>query len=278
MVKKYITLEEADDFLAEPTFLPIAICGGLCPEWLKSNHYIFRLNKGDLEGVTTQAFATEIKKFRTYIVENVEEVCRILEQETSIARSEYSGPEELRRIYNFLEAVGAVYAGYWRKTHTEKEVIEFFNVYMQETLKRIAYIPEFAGGEVLSEMIAALIWDYLSRTTDIVVADIEKIDEEVMLALKDQKALLYDGKFYYFATRLFICICEPLLQTASETDLKRRLREENIIYCNSSDYTVKKTIVNVYGIPERPRFFWVYKDSISSPENLRLEDVYCQEE
>lgn len=279
VLKKYITLEEADDFLSEKDFLPIVICGGLFPDCLKSNRYIFRLREADLESIATQTFAMEIKKFRTYVIGNVEEVCRIFEeQKTSIARMKYSGAREQRSIYNFLLAVGAVYVGYWRRTHTEKEATEFFNAYVREMQKRLAHMPEFAGGDVLSEMLASLVWEYLYKIQNIVVADIEKMDEEVEAAIREQRVILYDEKFYYFPPALLMKICDPLLQTASETDLKRRLREKKIIYCNSADYTVKKTIVNVYGMPERKRFFWTYKDAMLSPDNLRLEDIYCQGE
>ena len=90
--------------------------------------------------------------------------------------------------------------------------------------------------------------------------------------------MLFDEAYYYFPVNLLTRICEPLLQTCSMPQLKRQLREESIIHCNSADYTVKKEVVLVYGVKETQRFIWVYKDKLLSPDNLRLEDVFANDE
>ena len=71
-------------------------------------------------------------------------------------------------------------------------------------------------------------------------------------------------------------ICKPLLATMSETELKKRLKSEGIIKCDSADYTSKKTICSEYDQKERIRLLWVYKEKILSPDNLQLEDVFTK--
>ena len=136
-------------------------------------------------------------------------------------------------------------------------------------------ISEFASGMELLEILSSLVWGNLYDNEDIFVADIEKINIAIYDALRENSAVLFDEKFYYFPPKLLINICQPLLETASEPELKRRLRDEGIIYCNSADYTVKKEIVNVYGAKERPRFILVKKEALLSLDNLMLEDVFA---
>lgn len=277
-MKKTVSEEEAIDFLFEKDFLPVIICGGLFPEYLQCNHYIFRLKGADIEYIMSQNFADEMLQFFTFVTDNVTEICRELKRlKNSIAVTEYAGVDEYRRIYNFFISVAVIYGAYLRVNQTERVVHDFFETYKNETMEQIERIQEFGSGVILSEMIASLVWQYLDGAKDVVLADLEELDTKADAAIRQERAILFDKKFYYFQPRLLMEICESLLQASSETDLKRRLREEGIIYCNSTDFTVKKVIYNVYGVSERKRFFWIYKEALLSPDNLRLEDIFVQE-
>ena len=178
-------------------------------------------------------------------------------------------------IFSVLAGIGAIYAAYLRKKYPERYVVDFLVKYIDETKKRLQDISEFASGMELLEILSSLVWGNLYDNEDIFVADIEKINIAIYDALRENSAVLFDEKFYYFPPKLLINICQPLLETASEPELKRRLRDEGIIYCNSADYTVKKEIVNVYGAKERPRFILVKKEALLSLDNLMLEDVFA---
>lgn len=277
-MKKGIVVDEVEDFLSEKGFLPIIVSGGLLPDYLREGHYIFRLKKTDLKNIKTEEFITEMKCFQTYVTGNVVEVCKTLEEsKSSIAVVEYEGEEKFRCIYNFLMGVGLVYATYLRKSKTERVVCDFLDDYKKETLERLSLIPEFATGEVLKETISSLVWGYLFEEDDTVITSLDNINTEAEMAIKESRVILFDEKRYCFSPKLLMRICKPLLQTVSETELKRRLKEEGIIYCNSADYTVKQNITNVYGITVRPRFFWVNKEALLSPDNLCIEDMFYQE-
>lgn len=278
IMKKSISEDEAVEFLSEKNFLPVIICGGLFPEYLQCNHYIFRLREADIEYIMSQNFADEMLDFFSFVTDNVTEICCELRRlENSIAVTEYAGAEEYRHIYNFFISVSIIYGAYLRVNQTERVVHDFFETYKNETMEQIKRIQEFGSGIILSEMITSLVWQYLDSAKDVILVDLEKLDAKADTAIRREKAIVFDKKFYYFPPRLFMKICESLLCTTSETDLKRKLRAEEIIYCNSADFTVKKSIYNVYGVSERKRFIWVYKDALLSPDNLCLEDIFLQE-
>lgn len=278
IMQKGLKEEKIVDFLFQRTFLPIFVVGGILPEYLKADRYIFRLKNEDVDEICGKKTASKIKGFYTYIVENVTEVCNILEKlEDSILLDEYEGNERI--AFSIFAGIGIIYATYLRQNHSERQVMDFLEKYIEETKARLQYMTEFACGVEISKMLASLVWDYIEDNREILIADIDEIDGKIYAALKSESVILFDYQYYYFPPKLLIKICQPLLETVSEPELKRRLRDEKIIYCNSADYTVKKDIVNVYGGKERPRFLWVSKDAILSPDNLRLEDVFdCDRE
>ena len=274
IMQKGLKEENVDNFLFQKSFLPILMVGGILPESLKSDRYNFRLKEKDVDEIYDEKMISKIVEFTDYIIENVKEVCAVLEKNSSsIFLTEYKGNEKI--IFSVLAGIGAIYAAYLRKKYPERYVVDFLVKYIDETKKRLQDISEFASGVELFEILSSLVWGNLYDNKDIFVADIEKINVAIYDALRENSAVLFDEKFYYFPPKLLINICQPLLETASEPELKRRLRDEGIIYCNSADYTVKKEIVNVYGAKERPRFILVKKEALLSLDNLMLEDVFA---
>lgn len=275
MLKNTMKEEEVIEFLSEQDFLPIVISGGIIPEYLKCDHYIFRLRGTDLENVCGEEFAKEIATFCRYIIENVAEVCKTLENlQSCIMMTEYKGSKMEKKVYSFFAGIGSIYAAYLRSYCSEIEVLVFLDAFMRETNQRLRQIKEFSSGEELSEMISSLVWGYFENHKDIFISSCKEVCGNVYQALKLQNAVLYDDKYYFFPTGLFAEICESLLQTSSGPELKRQLKEEGILYCNSRDYTVKKEFITVYGIKERMRMLWVHKEYLLSPEYLYLEDMF----
>lgn len=265
--------ETVERFLAQEAFLPVLVAGGVLPDYLRADRYILRLTKEDMDAVSGAEFAEEIKKFRNFLTQKVVDVCKVLERvKRSLLLEDYSGEKE--DFFTTCIAIGMVYAEYLRETEAERMVADFFSDFVIETRERINKMSEFASGEELAERLTSLVWDYFGAHPDVVLADREAVDGSVYKALKADSAVLFDEVYYYFPVNFFTRICEPLLQTSSAPQLKRQLREEAIIHCNSADYTVKKEVTLVYGVKETQRFIWAYKDRLLSPDNLRLEDVF----
>lgn len=269
--------EAVEEFLAQEGFLPVLVAGGVLPDYLRADRYIFRLTKEDVEYISRVEFAEEIKNFRKFMTQRVTDVCKVLERaKQSIPVEDYNG--EKADFFTTCIAVGMIFAEYLRETESERVVADFLRDFVIETKERIRKMPEFASGEELAERLSGLVWGYFEKNSKVVLADREAVDGKAYEALTKDSAILFDEVFYYFPVKLLTRICEPLLQTSSTLQLKRQLRDEEIIHCNSADYTVKKVVLLVYGVKETWRFIWVYKDKLLSPDNLRLEDVFANYE
>lgn len=273
--KKGMKEENMATFLFEQQFFPILVAGGILPDYLREDRYIFRIRKEDLEAVYSKQVKSKIAEFYLFLINNVEEVCMILSNlNTSILVTEYCGRESEKNIFSIFAGIGKIFAAFLRQTYSERKAIDFLNMYIQETKERLQQMKDFSSGEELTVTISYLVWEFLDNHKEIFVSNIREINELVYQALRDNSAILYDEDFYFFPPSLLMEICEPLLQTASEPELKRRLREDGIIHCNSADYTIKKNLYNVYGARECKRMIWVHKEHLYSAENLCLEDQF----
>lgn len=268
------TEPEVLDFLAEKDFLPVVICGGILPEYLRSAHYVFRVGKEDLAAIKSPEFAEDIGCFQNYILSHIPEICNnIGELESSIALEEYEDEEELKGIFSVFIGAARIYAMYLRQTDSERGSVYFLEKYDAELKWRLAQMTEFASGSEIPEMLSELVWDYIEIHPEIQIVDEDYIDGSGWKHIETGMAIVFDKKYYLFPPRLFMAICKPLLQNMSEPELKKVLKGEGILYCNTADYTVKKTLTNVFGAKERVRFLWIGKEFLLSSDNLYLEDV-----
>ncbi len=224
------------------------------------------------------ALGKQIAEFTGFLVENVDEVTAVFQRlENSRVLEEYEGTADTRNLFSAFAVVGIIYRTYLQKKGSEREADEFLEGYVQESENRIRLMSEFAGGIELSKLLSHSVWEHLSVEKEIILVNISMVDGEVIQALSNSAAILFDEEFYYFPPRLLKEICKPVLQLVSEPELKKQLKNSGILYCNSADYTVKKQVINVYGGVERPRMMWIYKDFLLSPDHLFLEDVFGQD-
>ena len=273
--RKGIKEEKMIEFLAKKDFFPVVVVGGVLPEYLRINRYIFRLRSEDIEEVCKKDFKTTITNFHSYVIENVGEVCKILEElDESEELLKYEGRESEKGVFSIFLVIGKIYCRYLQQNHSEQEAFRFFQNYIQESKRRLEQMEEFASGDEMAGLLSDLIWEYVKENLQIIVSDVEMIDERVYKALKKDEVILFNERYYFITPQLFMDICAPLLQTASEPEVKRSLKAAGILHCNSADYTVKKDISNMYGAKERVRMFWIFKEDLMFPDNLRLEDVF----
>lgn len=190
---------------------------------------------------------------------------------------EYEGKESEKNFLPIFLAIGKIYFKYLQQTCSEQEAFEFFRNYIQESKRRLGQMEEFAVGDEMAGLISDLIWEHVEKDSQIIVSDVEAIDGRVYEALKSNKAILFNDNYYFIPPHMFKEICRPILQTASEPEVKRNLKAAGLLHCNSADYTVKKDIINIYGAKERVRMFWLSKEDLMFPDNLRLEDVFGDE-
>ncbi|WP_343083960.1 hypothetical protein [Blautia producta] len=274
LLQKEMKEEEIVRFLMQQDFLPIVVVGGILPDFLKTDFYIFKIKNKDIEGLEDERNRLIYSELRQYIIENVEEVCTILQRvETSTAMLEYDGPQEMRGLFRIMVGISSVFGSYIRKTRTEAEVSAFSIKYLHESKVRIFQFSDFSSGENLRETFSQLLWKYVEENERVKISDISMVDGETCQALRESSVILYDLEYYYLPPELFRDICQPLLETISIPEVKKQLKTEGILYCNSMDYTVKKQIINVFGNIERPRLLWICKEELLLPDNLFLEEV-----
>lgn len=274
-LRRGINEEDVLNFLEEKDFLPVVICGGFLPQFLRDSHYIFRLKTEEMKALSDRNTAKNLEEFRLFIINNVPWVCDLIKGlQSSLAVTKYNCPEDMRKLFSIFVGIGKIYFLYLYRTESEREMIDFFNLYIKESKERIEKIQDFADGEEIPELFSELVWSYIHEHGEIRIVDADNVVGEAYTAIQERKSIVYDDRYYWFPPELFMKICEPLLQTMSQPELKRRLREEGILYCNSVDYTVKKCLTNIYGVTKRIRVLLIRKDYLFSPENLRLEDVF----
>lgn len=275
ILRKQSKEAELCGYLSEEGFLPVVVSGGILPDFLRTDYSIFRLNDEDIRNIRSKGFKKRIAGLKNHVLTRTEEICRMLERlDSSRAVAEYEGKKEKKNLFSILVAVGKVYSDYLRQSCSEQQVDDFFQVYLQETKRRLCQMEEFASGVELPEMISQLVWEYFENHQEVEVGDVREVGGKISKAVSEGRAILFDESFYYFSPPLFRKICAPLLETVSEPELKRKLRDADIVYCNSADYTVKKQFVNCYGVKERPRMMWIRKEFLISADNIYLEDIY----
>lgn len=268
--------EDIADFLSEDSFVPIVVCGGILPEYMKDFHYFFRLGKEDWGSLKSGDFTRKVQEWKAFIVNHSNFVARtISNMKRSIVIEQAKSYEEYEKIFSFIVCVGRVYATYLNEHSSEQKAMEFWENYLKETKTRIQMFPEFKTMNQTSEIFAERVWSYMASDKEIVLIDTEKVDGSAYERIQESKAILFDNQFYYMSNKLFEEVCNPLLVTISIPELKHRMSEQEILSCNSSDYTVKKQIVTIYGAKERVRVLRINKEALMSDDNLLLEDVFA---
>lgn len=262
-------------FLSETDFLPIVVVGGVMPEYLRQRMYLFRLHHQDINVMEDDAVGNRINELMRFLIDDVSSICRDLGRlPTTMAWEDYDGPREMWEIYSIMLAIDTVYCRYLRIEKSEREVYEFFIRYKEESLDRIKLIQDYRSGQAVSDIFSTLVWEYI-RQDMIVLVDVQNIEGQAWELYSENKVVFYDETFYFVEPVIFRKMCRPLLETISCPELKRQLKENEIIFCdNSSDYTIKKQIITVYGNVERPRMMWIFKEKVCSPDNFFLEDYF----
>ena len=278
LLKNQSREDEVLDFLSEKNFFPVVVCGGILPEYLRKNKYIFRLRKRDLEEISQKEWWQENEVLYNFIIQNPLKLCEHFRRiERSNAVASYDGPYELEQLFCFFTGIAVTYAEYLKETETEACEMNFKANYVEEAECRLKQISEFSSGEDIVIRFSELVWEYLADHSEIVLIEGDKIESKDLEALNDERVILFNLDYYFFPPKLWLNICTPLLQSMSEPEVKKCLKNEGILYCNSADYTTKKTITTVYGEKLRPRFLWIYKRVLLSEDNLRLEDAFYKE-
>lgn len=260
------------EYLGRNDFFPILISGGLIPEALKTEAFIFRSDVGSFEE-KIEDFSVLLREFKIFYIDHVNELIETLNSvKSSRALTEADIEPELSGAYRGIISVGLLWKNFLRKISTEAETEKFWQFFLKETQERIRKVTEFADGIEIEEMLRKLLWQFLEEHSDISICDIDEVDGQAESAVRQAKAILFDDEFYYFPEPLFKTIIRPLLDSVNLTTVKMLLKNIGILECNKAEYTVKKLYTNVFGAKRRIRVMKFRKDFLYSEEQLSIED------
>lgn len=266
-------IEDAvSDFMAEKRFFPIITVGGILPYYMRESNYVVRVY--ELEGM--KVFEQEYKKFRKYVINNVDYIRKQLdyyykklpEVRYFDRRSEYY------TAFKSIMAVGFIWYTFYKKTSTEEKAEQFWEQYKKYSYKLVSGFREYQDCYEIETEFTELTWNYLRLHSDIQVCPVEGVSIEVQESMKKNTVILYDSDFYYFSEKLVKSICAPMLETIPVGELKVLLKDKGIIHCNDDGYTIKKRFGTSSGSCNRMRAMKIKKETLMSTEGLLLEEKY----
>lgn len=270
ILKNCDTVDAVEDFLSERKFLPILVVGGILPFFLREGHCIVRLrNMKDIS-----RFSDEYKCFCEFCIKNIGFIVKLIEdyidKEKTVVLYEY--PERTNTFLTF-EAIGSVWNNFFYKVQHKKCSEKFSKKYQQDIYKLIKSQEDYEDCYDVEDEIRSLVWKFLEQST-VQTCTVESVNGEMYRAVRDNRAILYDDEYYYFPERLMKKMIQPLMETMSIGELKKLLKDQDIIICNGTGYTIKKRFTTVYGYCDRMRAIKIRKETLMSAEGLLLEDRY----
>lgn len=261
--------EIVQDFLCEQNFLTVLIVGGVLPEYIKTQFTCFRIKVTDDCCNNIKEISRYYREFKEFSVENLGLVIREIKNvNSSVIVNKSAVDSQYLDLFRYIIAVGEVWKIFYRSQVNEEETQSFRMAYYQYCTELIAEIPLFEAGYELQQTVNRLVWEFGEY---IFFLNIREIDTAAEKIIEENKAVLVAEEAYYFPERLLLEICQPILESISSVELKKRLKQENIIICNSSDYTVKKQIMGITGTVMRKRFIKIRR------EVLCLDGVYPED-
>ncbi|MCD7885655.1 MAG: hypothetical protein LUI87_18470 [Lachnospiraceae bacterium] len=263
-------------FLTEKSFATVLMAGGAIPDYLIGSEYLIKLDEKDNNLVRSTVFSEVIQKLRIYMKENVDEICNMLQKfQTSRVMLEYSGAQEMKLFYSRIMAVGKILQMFIRQTTTEETAEKFFKEFYLEWANRIASIPTLVtDSRDIVKRFSKAFSEYLQLHPEIQTGRSELVEADLMSAAGDRCAILYDDEFIYCTEEQFTEITASLRITISSVTLKKLCAESGLIKKDAEGYSPKKQYTNVYGIPVRKHFVWIYKNILLDEADAFLWRVF----
>ncbi|MGN8753896.1 hypothetical protein [Blautia sp. HCP3S3_C4] len=260
VLKNCDTVDAVEDFLSERKFLPILAVGGILPFSLREDHYIIRLR--DIKNISE--FSDDYEYFCKFCIANAGFIENIIKN--------YVNKKELTAFLTF-ETIGLVWDNYYYNTQRKECSKDFWKKYRQDISRFMESQEDYEDCYDVEDEIRSLVWKFLEQST-VQTCAVESVSREMYQAVRDNKAILYDDEYYYFSERLVKKMVQPLMDTMSIGELKKLLKDQDIIICNGAGYTIKKRFTTVFGYYDRMRAIKIRKNTLMSDEGLLLEDCY----
>lgn len=270
LYRKYDKEQEILEFLVEKRFTPLVIVGGILPEFLEENSYMFRF---DLRGSDIRDFADMYKKMKNEVLSHLEHLMyEISNFKSSKLLKQIEIDESYQRCFEIFALTGKVWQLVLRESNDEETAERWLNSYCEASATTLRKMDDLCGLCDISEVIRKCVVTYVMKN------DVKMMEFHTITGDSDSiETIWYDADYYYFSESFLKKICKPLQNTVSFQQIKTELYEAGILVCNNiknRNFTVKKSCFDIQtGCERRIRFLKLVKQELFSDEGMELEEL-----
>lgn len=270
LYRKYDKEQEILEFLVEKRFTPLVIVGGILPEFLEENSYMFRF---DLRGSDIRDFADMYKKMKNEVLSHLEHLMyEISNFKSSKLLKQIEIDESSQGCFEIFALTGKVWQLVLRESNDEETAERWLNSYCEASATTLRKMDDLCGLCDISEVIRKCVVTYVMKN------DVKMMEFHTITGDSDSiETIWYDADYYYFSESFLKKICKPLQNTVSFQQIKTELCEAGILVCNNTknrNFTVKKSCFDIQtGCERRIRFLKLVKQELFSDEGMELEEL-----
>lgn len=150
----------------------------------------------------------------------------------------------------------------FRETHCEEETEKRRDLLRNAIKVAIAKSEKYAMDIEILDAVRRVMNEFLVTHTEIAIGYVEEVENELSIAVSNENAVLFDEEWIYIPNEIAKMACQSLQSIISFSCIKEEMRKQGVLYCNATrntNYTVKKVIVNAYGVSMRLHFLKIKK-------------------
>ena len=267
--QRYDRDSEIRGFLEVDEFLPIVLIHSLIPNSLEAAPNFLIYSRTENCEVCSIGCKIDIQK---YLRKNSENITRAIDHyltsEFYLTRRVSTG------LFLTLGVAIEVWSDYYRNSHSEIDTKKK-KKHLQEILIQCEELAETYRGRCdVCDAVKKSIEEYVD-TSDVVIGRIDEIDRRMMIALRQEMAILYDEKDYFIYEKVLDAACHSMSQLVSKLNIKRELMYSGYLICNDlneRNFTVKKVVNAVDGSKSRIRVLRIKREFFERFDSPGLEE------
>ena len=255
--------EQTEEFLGEEDFLPVLVTGGVLPSYLRTQHFFLRIHESDVKVMDDVNFQAKLQGLKKYIIKNINAFTEQVQLKCN----------ECKPCAGVLKYVEGLLLWCYIRNYKlkEEEIVKMANEFEQYAGKLLKNSEDIvhANGDVREE-ISNRLFQFVATNQELEMVD---ISNETGQKVSKDTVIWFDDEYYYLTDAMFRKSCKSALELVSVNELKAILKEEGILYCDTSgDYSIKITVETQNG-KQRLRVLKMHKLYLTV-DGKYLEDVY----
>lgn len=245
----------------------LVLCVGVVPDFLVSYEHVIFLDEMEFQCFDVLELVKDWERFVAFSHEHPAEIIDAVRMYSKCRGSSVS-QRELARVLEFTLVAYWCFLTYDGADYhlTFDETLSMFN----ELVLKSSEVD--CDEDVLTEVTSCL--SNFVREGAAVVGNIDRVEGSLINAVNEKKAILFDKQYYYIPDELFRESIRGLLPYISYPCIKTRLKNIGGLVCDGSinNFTTKKIVYNVYGVPLRLRFLKFNRAMIDDARHLCLSE------